>query len=137
MNILIQTETDPTVALLDVEGKRKDRFNPLYLGNIIRLAVSAFDVDGTLPEYWGNAEYRVRFGVGSLETRTKYADTGNMEYANGKYTGLLDLTGADLEQIMTNRTEINLTAQILVTSFSGSNETIMHSNVQVRKAGIS
>lgn len=137
MRITINTEKVPTKALENINGITSAAFPVIVQNDNLPVEIDITNADGTLPYFWGSAEYAMKVSIGEIATRVTYCESGIMTPTNGLYTGAINVNSSALIGALTGNTSIEVDVQVAVSSYTGMQETILLTTSRILADSIS
>jgi hypothetical protein len=125
MKIKINTTRNPSQSLESLDDVQSQGFNSFVQGDTLPISIDLRLANGTLPYFWGSADYGINIALGDIPTRTTYAESGQLENDGNIYNGFLDVDSSALTGALEGNGSITASVQILVASATGMQETIM------------
>jgi hypothetical protein len=133
MKIKINTTKNPSQSLESLDDVQSQGFNSFVQGDTLPISIDMLLSNGTLPYFWGSADYGINIAVGDIPTRTTYAESGQLENDGDIYNGFLNIDSSALTGAFQDEPSINASIQIVVASATGMQETIMLTDVTIYK----
>ena len=137
MRLKINTQKVPTKALENINGVTSAAFPTMVQNDNLPIEIDILNEDGTLPYFWGSAEYAMKLSIGDIATRLTYCESNIMTPSNGLYTGTININSSALIGALVGNMAINVDVQVAVSSYTGMLETILLTNSRVLADSIS
>ena len=133
MNLFVNTEADATASLTVAKNNNNQAsLNPVFLGDVVDLAVVFTDGQGGLAEFVGHPDVKILLAIGTISDRLAMTTAGTLTLEGEAYTATLNLDTDLLHVFVGSEESQQLSLELQASYANDTTETLCQQPITIR-----